>query len=198
LPGRAIGYGRENRISVYSWGVATEESIAVREATLKPEIRLAVAFMVLMVLVSPHLAQAAGALEGRWLLVERTHGEGGLNLARGQPVELLLFRDETGALAGRISVGGEPSQVFPWPGLPRGEAGPPIQVLKSAENPAEALIRTSYRVRMAAGSRAMEVVETLRVSESGDFLEATWEVTAFEGGEDGGTLVLHGRFERLP
>jgi hypothetical protein len=152
-----------------------------------------------MLLTSTPLVGAEGTLEGRWLLVERTHGEGGLNLARGEPVGLVLSRDETGALTGQISVGSEPRRAFPWPGLPRPDSGLPVEVLERAERPGKGVVRTTYRLREEAdGSRVLRIVETLQVGADGDSLAATWEITSFEAGEDGGTLILRGRFERRP
>ena len=140
----------------------------------------------------------AASVEGRWLLVEETYGNGGLNLRRDKPALTLSFVREGGRLTAKTRLApGAPER--PWPALIVKDAPAHMTVEEVVIPLIENTVRARYRARAVHDAPAQaEIVEEYSLSEDGRSLIGTVTVTFLQSGQPRGGYVLHRRFERQP
>jgi hypothetical protein len=141
---------------------------------------------------------SAGPLEGQWRLVEQTYGSGLSNLVVNEPPLRLEFYREGGRLAARAWFGQDTERVFAWPSL-LADDGPAVSLEEYVVTPQEDGVRVRYRTEPASAEEtALEFVEEYNVTDDGKTLVGTVTVSRLHPGEEGGSYVLHRRFEREP
>ena len=151
-----------------------------------------------LAILTPGLSSAyAGAVEGRWRLVEQLYASGGSNLADDAAPLRLEFKQDGMAVSGRIWAGEERSEALTWPAFV-GESGPLIVELQQMTlAPSGDRLSSRYWVLPAReGGAKLDVVEDYRVTEGGDILTGTVTVTLHSDGKTRGSYVLQRRFER--
>lgn len=140
----------------------------------------------------------AGDLEGRWRLVEQTYGEGSANLASSDKPFHLELRDSGGRLSGKVW-SDDASRALDWPAIDLAAERPPIRILDSSLEPGSDRIRVRYRVRPVPEEDVeLEIVERYRLSDGGEALVGTVEVSFHRDGKTSGSYRLERRFERTP
>ena len=139
----------------------------------------------------------SGSIEGRWLLVEETYGNGGLNLRRDKPAQTLEFVREGGRLSGRTRLSPDVPELS-WPSFGVENGPQPVTVDAVAIPLAENGVRTRYRTPAREGQIQVDIVEEYQLSEDGNSLLGTVTVTLLRNGESRGGYVLHRRYERKP
>jgi hypothetical protein len=156
----------------------------------------AAALLVLTVFAGP--AAHAASVEGRWLLVEETYGNGGSNLRRGKPALTLSFSREDGRLTAVTRLTPD-AREQPWPALTVQDAPAQMTIEEIVIGPVERTVRARYRARAALDDPPQaEIVEEYSLSEDGRSLLGTVTVTFLQDGQPRGGYVLHRRFERQP
>ena len=142
-------------------------------------------------------AAPGGTIEGRWLLVEQSYGEGGTDLASGADPVRLEFAREGAGHAGRLGRPDQPAAAWSWPAWEASGRLLPVRILERSEAPGGTAILVRYTVQPAEGDATLlEIVESYAVDPATGDLAGTVKVTFLtEEGPKGG-YTLRRRFER--
>jgi hypothetical protein len=139
----------------------------------------------------------AGSLEGRWRLVEQTHGEGRFDTVDLGPPLRLEFVRQGSELVGRTRDGTSGEQVRRWPALRADEGTLRVDSVEFSRG--EDSVRARYSVTTGADDRVrLDFVESYRVGRDARTLTGTVTVSLVRDGVPGGSYVVRRRFEREP
>lgn len=155
-------------------------------------------------LVQPCLAtDLPGALEGQWILVKQTYGQGDHNLAGSERPVRMEINLSQGAPQVRIWAGENQADQLPWPAWVADGGPRPLTVLERVLDPAAGLLRARYRITPPDSDGEddffVEVDENYKVVREGtnDVMKGDLIVRFIRQGEPRGSYVLHRRFERV-
>ncbi len=150
-------------------------------------------------IASSPVGAAGRGIEGRWLLVEQTYGEGKANLVSADEPIILELHPGAGDLAGRwLAPSKGPSEGRIWPAWIAEGRPLPVQVLEKAIDAGSGRLHASYLVAPSEGDATiLEVEESYELDGAEGSLTGTVKVIFRSGDETRGSYVLHRRFERV-
>lgn len=134
------------------------------------------------------------SIEGRWVLVEQTYGQGATNLAPRAPA--LHLDVATGLDAPRVLVWTGEQEARPWPAVPA-DGTPAVLEVLAKDVHADGL-HSEYRLSPPSGiGWTLDMTESYALDPDSGELVGKLSVSMSREGEPRGSFVLHRRFERV-